>query len=68
MATLPGQVPTRPARARAQSALTGIDWWLLGAALAVSGFGVYVVKVATEGDVPGDPGYFFTRQVASITS
>ena len=64
MATLPGQVPTHPARARAQSALTGIDWWLLGAALAVSGFGVYVVKVATEGDVPGDPGYFFTRQVA----
>ena len=64
MATLPGQVPTHPARARAQSALTGIDWWLLGAALAVSGFGVYVVKVATEGDVPGDPGYFFTRQIA----
>jgi len=64
MTTLPGQVPTRPARARAQSALAGIDWWLLGAALAVSGFGVYVVKVATEGDVPGDPGYFFTRQVA----
>ncbi len=64
MATLPGQVPASPARARAQSALAGIDWWLLGAALAVSGFGVYVVKVATEGDVPGDPGYFFTRQVA----
>lgn len=64
MTTLPGQVPTRPARARAQSALAGIDWWLLGAALTVSGFGVYVVKVATEGDVPGDPGYFFTRQVA----
>jgi rod shape determining protein RodA len=64
MTTVPGQVPTRPARARAQSALAGIDWWLLGAALAVSGFGVYVVKVATEGDVPGDPGYFFTRQVA----
>ncbi|MGB0730839.1 MAG: rod shape-determining protein RodA [Miltoncostaeaceae bacterium] len=64
MATLPGQVPTPSARARAQSALVGIDWWLLGAALAVSGFGVYVVKVATEGDVPGDPGYFFTRQIA----
>ena len=64
MTTLPGQVPTHSARARAQSALAGIDWWLLGAALAVSGFGVYVVKVATEGDVPGDPGYFFTRQVA----
>lgn len=64
MATFPGQVEGGSARSRAQSAVAGIDWWLLGAALLVTGFGVYVVKVATDGDIASDPGYFFTRQVA----
>jgi rod shape determining protein RodA len=64
MATLPGQVPTGGARSRAASAAAGLDWWLLGAALAVSVFGVYVVRLATEGDIASDPGFFFTRQVA----
>lgn len=64
MSTFPGQVQAGSARDRAQSALAGIDWWLLGAALAVTGFGLYVVKVATDGDIADDPGYFFTRQVA----
>ncbi len=64
MATFPGHAEGGSARDRAQSAVAGLDWWLLGSAIAVSGFGVYVVKVATEGDVLGDPGYFFTRQVA----
>ena len=64
MATFPGQVEGRSARDRAQSALAGMDWWLLISALAVSGFGVYVVKVATDGDIASDPGYFFNRQVA----
>lgn len=66
MATLPGQAGGRSARDRAHSALAGIDWWLLGSALAVSGFGAYVVRVATEGDIAADPGYFFTRQVAYL--
>ena len=48
MATFPGQVQGGSARSRAQSAVAGLDWWLLGAALLVTGFGVYVVKVATE--------------------
>lgn len=64
MATFPGQVQGGSARSRAQSAVAGLDWWLLGAALLVTGFGVYVVKVATDGDIASDPGYFFTRQVA----
>jgi len=64
MATFPGQVGGTSARDRATSALAGLDWWLLGAALVVSGFGVYVVRVATDGDIASDPGYFFTRQVA----
>lgn len=65
MATLPGEMQGGgTARDRAQSALAGIDWWLLAAALAVTGFGVYVVRVATDGDIASDPGFFFTRQVA----
>ncbi len=64
MATFPGQVEGGSARERTQSALAGLDWWLLGSAIAVSGFGVYVVRIATDGDIPSDPGYFFTRQVA----
>lgn len=64
MATFPGEVQGGSTRERAQSALAGLDWWLLGSAIAVSGFGVYVVRIATEGDIASDPGYFFTRQVA----
>lgn len=64
MATFPGEVQGGSTRERAQSALAGLDWWLLGSAIAVSGFGVYVVRIATEGDIPSDAGYFFTRQVA----
>ncbi|MFM8828933.1 MAG: rod shape-determining protein RodA [Actinomycetota bacterium] len=64
MGTFPEQVQGGSTRERAQSALAGLDWWLLGSAVAVSGFGVYVVKIATDGDIPSDPGFFFTRQVA----
>ncbi len=64
MATLPGQVDAGSVRGRAQSAVAGLDLWLLGAALLVSGFGVYMVMVATEGDIPVDPDFFFSRQVA----
>jgi rod shape determining protein RodA len=65
MATLPGEAHEGgSAGGRAQSALAGIDWWLLIAALAATGFGVYMVRVATEGDIASDPGFFFTRQVA----
>ncbi len=64
MSTFPGRVEGGSTRERAQSAIAGLDWWLLGCTVAVSGFGVYVVKIATEGDIPSDPGYFFTRQVA----
>jgi rod shape determining protein RodA len=64
MATFPGEAPRGSARDRAQSAVAGLDWWLLGSVLAASAFGVYVVRVATEGDIASDPGFFFTRQVA----
>lgn len=64
MATFPGEVQRGSARDRAQSAIAGLDWWLLGSVLAASAFGVYMVRVATEGDIASDPGFFFTRQVA----
>lgn len=51
-------------QSRVRDALAGLDWWLLGAALVASGFGVYVVRAATESDIPSDPGFFFTRQLA----
>jgi rod shape determining protein RodA len=64
MSTVPEGISAQPSRGRATSVLAGLDWWLLGGALAVTGFGVYVVKVATDGDIASDPGFFFTRQVA----
>ncbi len=62
MATLERRSAHRDSRVR--EALAGLDWWLLGAALVASGFGVYVVRAATESDIPSDPGFFFTRQLA----
>ena len=64
MPTMPGQVSAHSPRGRTTSLLAGVDWWLLGGALVVTGFGVDVVKVATDGDIAADPGFFFTRQVA----
>jgi rod shape determining protein RodA len=45
-------------------------WWLqfdpllLLAALGLIGFGAYVVGNATHGDIPGNPDYYLTRQIA----
>jgi hypothetical protein len=64
MPTMPGHMSADSPRGRTTSVLAGLDWWLLGGALVVTGFGVYVVKVATDGDIAADPGFFFTRQVA----
>lgn len=64
MPTMPGHMSADSPRGRATSMLAGLDLWLLGGALAVTGFGAYVVKVATDGDIAADPGFFFTRQVA----
>lgn len=62
MATL--ERPSVHRESRVRDALAGLDWWLLGAALVASAFGVYVVRVATESDIPSDPGFYFTRQLA----
>lgn len=45
-------------------ALAGdLDWILVGAVTAISAFGVYTIRAATRSDIPGDPGYYFTRSL-----
>jgi rod shape determining protein RodA len=45
-------------------------WWLqvdpllLLATLGLIGFGAYVVGTATHGDIPGNPDYYLSRQIA----
>src|SRR5919205_3513151 len=45
-------------------------WWLqldpllLIAAIGLIGFGAYVVGNATHGDIPGNPDYYLSRQIA----
>ncbi len=62
MSTLRRRTDSLEARARA--GMVGLDWWLLVGTLMTSAFGIYVVRAATESDVPGEPGFFFTRQLA----
>ena len=62
MSTLSRRTHSLEQQARARTA--GMDWILLGATLAVSFFGIYMVRAATESDVPGNPGFFFSRQLA----
>jgi rod shape determining protein RodA len=52
--------------ARVRRAAAGLDWWLIGAAALISGFGVYMVRAATRTDVPGQPDYYFNRQLAYV--
>ncbi|MCX6409252.1 MAG: rod shape-determining protein RodA [Actinobacteria bacterium] len=62
MTTLTGE--PHGVRARPRQAVAGLDWWLLGMTLAVSGFGAFVVRAATESDVASNSGFYFTRQLA----
>ncbi len=62
MSTLRRRTDSLEARARA--GMVGLDWWLLVGTLMTSAFGIYVVRAATESDVPGDPAFFFSRQLA----
>lgn len=40
-----------------------MDWVLLLAVAAVCAFAVYMVGVATQNDIPGNPDYYLTRQL-----
>ena len=56
----------RPASGRSESApiafLRRLDWVLLAAALALIGYGLWVVSGITRFDVPGDESYYVVRQ------
>ncbi len=40
-----------------------LDWTLLAAVAALVAYGVWVLDGITRDDVPGDPGYYVTRQI-----
>jgi rod shape determining protein RodA len=46
----------------AASAIRRIDWWLMGATVALLAFGLWAIQGITAHDVTGNPDYFFTRQ------
>jgi rod shape determining protein RodA len=46
--------------------LRHLDYVMLAAVLAIASFGLWIVNNATRDDVPGDPDYFFTRQLAYV--
>jgi len=49
------------------SALRRLDWWLVGATVAVLAFGLWAIQGITAHDVTGNPDYFFTRQAIYAT-
>jgi rod shape determining protein RodA len=44
--------------------LRHLDYMMLATALAIVAFGLWIIKNATRDDVPGDPSYYYNRQVA----
>ncbi|HVI18944.1 MAG TPA: rod shape-determining protein RodA [Gaiellales bacterium] len=46
--------------------LRHLDHLMLATALAISSFGLWIIHNATRDDVPGNPTYFFDRQVAYV--
>jgi rod shape determining protein RodA len=59
----------RPASARSEPAVFALvrrlDWILLAAAVALVGYGLWVVSGITRFDVPGDESYFVVRQAVA---
>src|SRR6185436_1483661 len=49
------------------SALRRLDWWLVGATVALLAFGLWAIQGITAHDVTGNPDYFFTRQAIYAT-
>ncbi|MDQ3122955.1 MAG: hypothetical protein M3Q59_10525, partial [Actinomycetota bacterium] len=56
----------RAARPRAEShplaLVLRLDWVLLATAVALVGYGLWVVAGITRFDVPGEPDYYLVRQ------
>jgi rod shape determining protein RodA len=62
--------PSRRARSgiaeRARAAVLGLDWVLLLAVAAITGFSLFVIGRSTESDVAGDPRFFLDRQILFV--
>ncbi|MEZ0285777.1 MAG: hypothetical protein ACAH79_11145, partial [Thermoleophilia bacterium] len=62
--------PPRGARSgfadRVRSAIVGLDWVLLLAVAAITGFSLYVIGRSTEGDIEGDPRFYLDRQILFV--
>ncbi|MGZ4482545.1 MAG: rod shape-determining protein RodA [Gaiellales bacterium] len=43
-----------------------LDHLMLATSLAISAFGLWIIHNATRNDVPGDPGYYFNRQLIYV--
>jgi rod shape determining protein RodA len=51
---------------RVRAAILGMDWILLLAVAAITGFSLFVVGRSTEGDIPGDPRFYLDRQILFV--
>jgi len=62
--------PPRRARSgladRARSAILGLDWLLVLAVAAITGFSLFVIGRSTEDDVLGDPRFYLDRQILFV--
>jgi rod shape determining protein RodA len=62
--------PSRRARSgiaeRARAAVLGLDWVLLLAVAAITGFSLFVIGRSTESDVASDPRFFLDRQILFV--
>ena len=47
---------------QAVSALRRLDWWLVGATIALLAYGLWAIRGITSHDVTGNADYFFVRQ------
>jgi rod shape determining protein RodA len=51
---------------RVRSAILGLDWVLLLAVVAITGFSLFVIGRSTEGDIEGDPRFYLDRQILFV--
>jgi rod shape determining protein RodA len=52
--------------ARLREEAAGLDWLMLFAVLGITGIGLFVLRASTEDDIPGSPGFYFSRQLAYV--
>jgi rod shape determining protein RodA len=51
---------------RLRALLLDLDWILIGAVVAISGFGLFTIREATRSDIAGQPDYYFSRSIVFL--